>query len=667
MKKIYLGITTTLSTLLAISPAASAYAQEAEANNVNIADYYDLSLEDIGQLVTSVSRKEEDSFKAAAAVYVITNEDIRKAGAETIPEALRLAPGVQVAQASSNQWAVSVRGFNGTFSNKLLVLIDGRTVYTSLFSGVYWDTQDLLMDDIKQIEIIRGPGATQWGANAVNGIINIITKSAHETSESYVKVKYGNIDRRHQEARLVQKVSDNTAYRAYIKYFDRDETETSSGAGSDNEWKQARGGFRLDSNISDKTKVMAKADIYNGYEGLNLDVPFLPQNLSINENLQITGGHAQTRITHKHDSSSESQLQLYYDKSERNYSLLDQESNTLDLDYQYSTEYKDIHDLVAGASYRFNWDNFNAKSKAIEFIPSRRYGSKYSLFFQDKITIQPQELYAIIGSKFEYNDFTGFEMQPSIKAVWLPSQDKTLWGSISRAVRTPSRAEDNIRIVALSTGQALVRQRGTETFSSEQLLAYELGYRQKVSNNLLLDIAAFYNDYTDLRTLESAGIVFESGIPFVDVLAENHGYGETYGVEAFADWKVNDKWNLKASYSLLKMKLKIKDGSTDTGLEGDDEESPTNQFNITSEYKIQDNLKLNNIFYFVDDLKIGTTDIPSYYRLDAVLNWDYSPSVSFDLAAKNLLDDQYPQFTGALWQQNAEIGRVFYASARVNF
>ncbi len=628
------------------------------------ADLLDLPLEKLMNIeVTSVSKRPEKLMNAAAAIHVITQEDIRRSGATSLPEVLRLAPGLNVARTSANQWSISARGFNAGFANKLLVLKDGRTIYTPLFSGVYWDTQDIVMEDIKQIEIIRGPGATLWGANAVNGIINIITKDASETQGELVSAVVGNKDRAIVAGRAGGK-KDNANYRTYVKHSRRASEDTITKMQGNDSWHNSSAGFRLDEQSSPQSKLTVIGDVYAGEEDQDLTLPAIPSGQRTLDELNFSGANVLAKIERKLDDGSNIKLQTYYDRTVRNYDLLDQTINTLDAEMQHTINVGDRQEFVWGGGYRLVFDELDGSSR-ISFTSSERYTQLYNAFVQDTIALQPEKFFLTVGSKIEHNDFTGVEFQPSAKLAYHIDDSQTLWGAVSRAVRTPSRAEDDIQLIVGTVPPGVfIRQQGDSAFESEDVIAYELGYRSKPTTDISIDVATFYNDYTNLRSAEVGAPVLEPGGFFVPVSPDNKGKGEAYGVEIGSTWDVRSDWKLSANYTFLVLTLHTDSSSTDTELAKDERRSPKNQFNIRSLYNITPEIEWDNTVYYVDNI-LG---VPAYVRADSRVGWKMNQDVSFDLVGQNLFDDVHPEFSPLLHStQASQIGRSVYGKVTVNF
>jgi iron complex outermembrane receptor protein len=413
------------------------------AASSKVHDLTELSIEDLMKIeITSVSKKAQKISDAAAAIFVITQEDIRRSGVTSIPEALRMAPGVEVARIDANKWAISARGFNSRFANKLLVLMDGRSVYSPLFSGVWWDVQDTMMEDIDRIEVIRGPGATLWGANAVNGVINIITKKAGDTLGGLVTAGGGTEEKGFGALRYGLKPAEDSDFRAYAKYFNRDRSVTSTGADAGDEWDAFRAGFRLDHETSARNNFTLQGDYYTGNAGTTYDVASitLPYLNTFQKKSESAGGNIIGRWNHTFENDSEFSLQAYYDRSDRKDLFAAGVVDTADVDLQYRFKWFGGQEFVLGTGYRFTRDNIANDNELRTADPASRSESLLSAFIQDDITLIDNRLHWVIGSKFEHNGYTGFEVQPNTRLIWTPSTTQSVWGAISRSVRTPSRA-----------------------------------------------------------------------------------------------------------------------------------------------------------------------------------------------------------------------------------
>ncbi len=627
-------------------------------------DLLSMSIEDLMNVeVTSVSKKAEKFFDAAAAIYVVTHEDIRRSGATSIPEALRMVPGLQVANVSGNVWAISSRGFNSWYSNKLLVLIDGRSVYSSIFAGVYWNVQDVMLEDVDRIEVIRGPGGTLWGANAVNGVINVITRKASESQGLYVTGGGGTEELGFGGVRYGGKISEDAYFRVYTKYFDRDEQKLANGQNAPDQWDGVQSGFRLDWDCSAENLLTVQGDIYKTRFESGLAA-------MIGES-EGTGGNVLGRFSHSFSQDSEMTLQVYYNRVERDYHIgLRTLTDIMDVDFQHHFSLDDRQDIVWGLGYRFSTDEID-QTQLYQIIPATRDLNLFSSFLQDKIQLS-DTLSLTIGSKFEHNDHTGFEVQPNVRLSWAVHDRHVLWSAVSRAVRTPSRTDDDQRYpsgtwVDQSNIQYISQILGDRDVDSEELVAYELGYRFQPTDKVSLDFSAFFNDYDRLHCYNMH--VDASNMPafiLVDNVFDNKMDGETYGAELVANWNVTDYWRLVGSYTFLQTQLHTDQGINDILSEGSERGSPHNQFNIRSLLNITDSLQFDTFLYYVDNVPM--VDVDNYIKLDARLGWKVNDQVELSLVGQDLLDSQHAEFADTLTvNTSSEMQRRFYARLSLRF
>jgi iron complex outermembrane receptor protein len=624
----------------------------------NIPDVTAISLEDLMNLqVTSVSKRAQKLADAAAAIFVITQDDIRRSGASSIPEALRLVPGLEVARIDENKWAIGSRGFNGRFDNKLLVLIDGRSVYTPLFSGVYWNVQDVMLEDVDRIEVIRGPGATLWGANAVDGVINIITKPAQLTQGGMATAEVGTEERTTEGAQYGGKVGDKTYYRAYTKYSDWVPSKDATGANGSDGWHTMRGGFRVDSSPSRVDSLTIQGDLYRTDYGETLTIPSLtpPYSNTFPNDGNYAGGNILGHWTHAFSRSSTS-LQMYYDNTNTtDNSLFTDHESVYDIDFQHDLHIGESQELVWGLGYRSIQDS-NGSSSTVSLLPSHSSLNQFSAFVQDEVSLFDRRMRVTLGSKFEHNDFTGFEVEPNIRAVGVISQNQSVWAAISRAVRTPALTEEGLRLdeAAVPPGTPPFNSPlpvieaifGSTQFKSEDLLAYEVGYRVQATSTFSADIATFYNSYTNLRSAEPGTPFVEANPIPTDVVfpfvASNKMGGGTYGAELFADWRVLPRWRLTGSYSYLQMDIEKNADSLDPTPDNPDGESPRHQWYVRSSLDLPKRFEQDLTLRYVD--RLSSLNIPSYYSLDANIGWKPIPNLELSVGAQNLLNDQHVEF-----------------------
>jgi iron complex outermembrane receptor protein len=632
-------------------------------------DFTSLSLEDLMKVeITSVSKQKQTVAQAPAAVTAIGQDEIRRSGMNSIPELLRLTPGLNVAQINASHWAISSRGFNELYANKLEVLMDGRSVYTPLFSGVYWDTIDYIMPDLDRIEVIRGPGATLWGANAVNGVINITTKSARDTQGFLFSGEVSTIDQI-GGFRYGGKIDDNTYYRAYAKYRNVNDFDLPSGNGQDG-WDALRGGFRIDRYAGDKDVLTLQGDAYTQREGQTYNLPILlpPFTQRTFDTSNYSGGNVLARWTHTVSDTSDFSVQMYYDRLQRSDVQLGYSLDTFDLDFQHRFALSKNQEVIWGGDLRFQSDSIRNTAFG-QFNPGNRDSYLASGFIQDDISIVPNRLHFILGTKMETNSYSGFEIQPSARVLWTPNERNSIWGAVSRAVRTPSRWEEDSRIVfATMPTQAGIPAEidtvGRTGFDSEQMWAYEIGYRVQATKALTVDATAFYNSYDRIRsgTVGAPSLSTSPLPPHLDIpiTLRNGINGATYGFELAANWNVTPAWRLTGSYSFLMTELHRGFGVDPTLERLFEGTSPRNQFQIHSYYDITKNLELNAGLYYVENLRTG--DIPSYIRIDAGATWRPTSNVEVTVGIQNALDPQHPEFnSGLFFNETTEVPRVVYA------
>ena len=619
-------------------------------------DLTQLKLEDLMNMeVTSVSKKEQKISEAASAVFVITSEDIARSGANDIPDLLRMVPGVEVAQINSSKWAISIRGFNGQYSNKLLVLVDGRTVYTPMLSGVFWDAQDVLLDNIDRIEVIRGPGATVWGANAVNGVINIITKKTSDTQGAFATAGGGSYEHGFGAARYGGRLGGATSYRVFADGFDRNHFPTPFGLNGNDDWEMVHGGFRVDTSASAQDSITVEGDANSGNAGevagsvVSISPPI---NGLLDLRDRYSGWDLLSRWNHTSSAHSETSLQVYFDRNTRSDTTYGFGVNTFDLDFQHHIGWGTRQDFVWGLGYRVSSDDTLATLR-ISFTPASRTTQLFSSFVQDEITILPERLYLSLGTKLEHNDYTGFGLEPSGRIAWTPNARNTLWAAVSQAQRTPARSDTGIlvNLAALSGPNnipMLVGYTGNPNEKAERETSVETGYRARLSSSVSLDSTIFFNHYGDLVSVEPGSPLFDADpTPHLVVLSRfaNLLYGETHGFETLVNWKVTRRWTLSPSYSFLTMHLHREASSADLTTAPETEGSvPTHQAQLRSQVNLPLHLQWNAAANFVGSLP--ALAVPSYTRLDSNMTWQAGERFSISLVGQNLLHDRHLEYTG---------------------
>jgi iron complex outermembrane receptor protein len=638
-----------------------------------------LSLESLLDVeVSSVSKKNEKIMESAAAVYIITAEDIRRSGYRTLPELLRVVPGLNIANIDSHTTAVSCRGFKNVFSNKLLVLIDGRSVYTPLFSGVYWDVQDTLLEDIDRIEVIRGPGSSIWGANAVNGVINIITKSSQETQGGYVVGNIGSHVRHELAGRYGGTITPELTYRLYAKERDIKAFEDYEGFKAADDGLFDRGGFRMDYETA-ADEVTVQGDIYKGEAGRMLNYRAVGLGY-ISEDVDTQGGNLLARWKKNYAADSSVTLQSYYDYSKREDVYLDENRRNWDVDFMHQFPLSAAHAVTWGGGYRYSSDNTSA-GLSTYLSPDDRNDDLYNLFVQDQWSVLQDRLTITLGVKYEHNDYTGSEWQPTIRGVWQASSRHSFWAAVSRAVRTPSRAEADIvatigsvdtvvpssmlgvpGLPAVLPAKLSVSLLGNSSYTSEVLWAYELGYKGRLSDDFYVDFTVFYHDYDNLRSQEpvATDISYADGLVSVDQIfwMDNLMTGESYGAEFWLRYDVADWWQLTAGYSWLKLLLHSSGSDEDPLGESAEYDDPEHQFSVHSAVDIAQDLTFDTYLYYVDEINQG--GVPNYWRLDVRLAYKITPSLEWSVAATNLLDGSHPEIDTSYGTQSAETPRTVY-------
>ena len=575
-----------------------------------------LSLEQLFDLqVTTVSQKPESLSKAAAAIHVVTQSDIREMGAQSIAEALRDIPGVEVARVDSRQYAITARGFNGTVANKLLVLMDGRSLYTPLFSGVFWDAQDAFMDDIEQIEVIRGPGATVWGANAVNGVINIRTKDATQTQGWLVEGGGGDAERGFGGARYGGRIRQDLFFRAYGKHFERASSLRPDGSETGDDFRMSQGGFRLDDNPEGRDAFTLQGDAYSG-TGDQLAAAAT----------DLKGGNVLTRWTRRFSPASDLQVQAYYDRTDRQIpSLFGEVLDTYDLELRHRFGAR-RQDVVWGLGYRLTRDDVR-NSPGLAFLPPRLAQGLFSGFLQDELSLADQ-LRLTLGSKLEHNDYTGYEYEPSARLAWLPVPTQTLWAAASRAVRAPSRIDRDF----FAPGTPPYFLVGGEGFESEILRAFEIGYKANPIPAVGGSVSIFYNGYDRLRSVE-AGPPFHLG---------NGLEGDGHGAEAEVSWQISRPWRLSAGYTFLKLDVERTPASADSTSESQEGDSPEHQAFVRSSLAVPGGVSVDLSARYVGELP--DQHVAAYTTGDARLAWQVRGGLEFEVVGRDLFAPRHVEF-----------------------
>ncbi|WP_137224412.1 TonB-dependent siderophore receptor [Shewanella sp. MEBiC00475] len=649
----------------------------------------DLSLQELMNVeVTSVSKQKQPLSNSPAAIYVVTSESIRRSGATSIPQALRDVPGLHVAQIDSQKWAIGSRGFNGRYNNKLLVLMDGRTLYSPIFSGVYWEVQDTLMADIERIEVIRGPSAAMWGANAVNGVINIITKHTADTLGGYAELGAGDVEQGFAGFRYGSTLADNATSRVYLKGQSRDSlehypqdldsslVEPSASVDKDNDWTHLQFGGRVDIQLETDTSLMLSSDFYSTQmqQASHIASMVGPLYREFNtQKIKSDGFNLLSKYTKALSPTSEYSLQTYYDYAKRDEYVYGFRSETLDIDFQHQLLVGQNHNMVWGLGYRYIQDNFDQSSVMKNNGSASTRTHLWSAFISDQMTLVDNELWLTLASRFEHNDYTGFEIQPNARLMWQLNEKNKLWASIARAVRTPSRSENNLSVNALnispSAGIPLVKTWviGNDNYQSEEMTSYELGYRFIPAQKWSFDTTIFYNNYDQLRSSLYGTTDFSTfpnyisqNVPFNNDLA-----GYNYGVEFSSIWTATDAIQLKLNYSYTQNEFdKSQSQNTD---------APEHMLSTLMDWSITDDVDLNLVWRFIDEANVlnlndlSNKTIDSYYGVDIGLHWQLDPNIILSAFGKNLLHPAHLEYEGETFQFPYRVGPSYYLKATLTF
>jgi iron complex outermembrane recepter protein len=635
-----------LLTLFATDTYANSPQNDPETN----APLKQLSLAQLGNVeVTTTSKEPETVWRTPAAIYVITQEDIRRSGASSVPEVLRLAPGVEVARIDSNQWAVGIRGFGNSFSKSVLVLIDGRTVYTPLFAGVYWDVQNVLLEDVERIEVIRGPGGTVWGANAVNGVINIITKNSKDTHGKMAAIGGGNVEQGNGRFHYGGGYGTNLNYRVYGMGFGRAPGFHSDGNNFD-DWQLGQGGFRVDWDNQKRDTLTVQGDLYEGNVGQLVNIGYYspPASINVVGTQDVSGGNILGRWRRTVEAG-DIQVQAYYDRTYRLGPQLGDTRNTFDVDFIHHLTLLPRQDFIWGVGARWSPSDFTQTAATVDFLPHHQSDNIYSAFLQDQVALVRDKLQLTIGSKFEHNIYTGWELQPSARLLWTPSSHQTVWASVSRAVSTPSQVDENLQLTGYTAVPFpfFVRIAGNPNFNSETLLGYEAGYRRLIAPQLYLDVSLFHNKYNDLTSFGTAAFSVETNPSPAHLLLTipwaNGIMGSTNGGEIAPDWKATHWLELKASYSYVSLDLRNRPGNADAGtLALDKGSSPRHEVVVQSLFNLPKRFEFDPTYRYVSALPAQLVN--SYSTMDLRFGWHFAGNVEASVVGQNLFQPNHMEF-----------------------
>jgi len=623
----------------------------------NSASLRNLSLEELSQIeVTTPSKEPERAFNTPVAIVVITADQIRRSGATSIPEALRLAPGVEVARIDGSKWAIGIRGFGDRFSRGVLVLIDGRTVYSALLAGTYWEVQDTMIEDIDRIEVIRGPGGTIWGPNAVDGVINIITKDSRDTNGMLVSAGGGNEEQGFAAFRYGAGNGHGLNFRLYGKGFTRG-PEVHPDHKNFDDWRASQAGFRMDWEKSPTDSFTVQGDVYDEEAGESVNpVSYTPPySRIVNSNADLAGGNVMGRWNKTINDTNAIQVQAYYDRTSRYESNFGETRNTFDVDFLQHLRLPLRNEVAWGLGARFSLADDLEVVSGLTFVPNKRTDQLFTAFLQDEIGLVDKKLSLILGTKLLHTNFTSAGLEPSARLLWTPNEKETFWAAYTHALRTPSDAEENFFLSGYLGAQAngtqfFARFNANNHFAPEQLNGYELGYRRLIGRNLYLGFAGFYNHYHDLEDEEITGSIYleDTPAPTHILLPAQFGnglLGTTKGGEISPLWHLTDYWRIGGSYSYLQMDVKAPPLSRNVqGLASINGASPRHQVSIQTSLDMSKKLSLDLDWRYVSALT-GQM-VPAYSTADARLGWKIREQFELSLVGRNLLQPSHPEFLG---------------------
>lgn len=663
----------TVACALSFAGSARAAVDAGPASQPAPNDLTSMSLEDLMKVeVTTVSRQKQSIGEAPAAVTVIGQDDIHRSGMNTIPDLLRLVPGIDVARFNSSAWAVGSRGFSDVYTNKLLVLADGRTIFGSTFGGVFWNAEDYLLQDLDRIEVVRGPGATLWGSTAVNGVINIVSKSAKDTQGWLVSGLGGN-QQQGGAVRFGGQIDDDTWFRVYTKYRNFGDQETAAGRSAEDGWQSIQGGFRIDRESGDNTLTL-QGDIFGQQLSSSETQPILapPYQAIQNQTFNADGGNILGRWTHRFSDTSDLSVQMYYDRFDHYELYAPFHQNQFDVGFQHKFQMTQRQQLIWGMEYRALLDRVSARN-GYTVNPSARAMQFTSAFVQDDIAIVPERLHFIVGTKLEYDPYVNFQVQPGGRILWTPDKKNTVWASVSRALTTPARYQEDMNTVfnAFPTpaGPGFGGAVASRGLSPEELIAYEIGYRVSPVRAVSVDLNLYYNDYHRVigtQTLTPTFVPAPTPHLFVPVRWTNNLEAQSYGGEVAATWNVTDNWRLTGSYSLLSLHVNATgpDNAVRAGFYRGT--SPEHQAQLRSYYNLTRNLQLNTAVFYVSQLDEG--HIPANVRVDANIDWQIRDNLDLMVGVQNLFDDRHPEFAGTeSYFVPTELPRTFFARLTYRF
>ncbi len=639
-----------------------------------VIDLGQASLEDLMDItVTSVSKKEEKLSRTAAAIFVINSEDIRRSGATNIPDLLRMAPGVDVEQINANSWAISIRGFNSRYSDKVLVLIDGRTVYSPYFSGVFWDQLELPLEDIDRIEVNRGPGGTVWGANAMNGVISIITKSSKDTKGGLITAAGGSQARAAGQAQYGGQAGPNATYRVFGSYFDIGNSFAPPGGLADDHWQRSHAGFRTDWTNSGGDTFMAEGDLYANQENQStVSFGAGPGAEGFPQSVAAAGGDLSAVWDHTLAGGSQTSLQGYFQDYRRTDFGTPTTVRTFDVDFHHHIAAGNRNDIVWGFGYRSD-TLATGVGYQLATTPPTQTLNLFNVFLQDEVRIT-DALSLTLGAKLEHHTYTGFENEPSVRMLWAPPASRySVWAAASRAIREPSRIEEGIRVVAATfpisaTAEEEILELGNPQLKAERLTDYELGYRMELTKTLSFDATTFLSFYRDLSTVTTDAPIVVPGPPLVieaPSMYANNGHALDYGGELSVNYKVTSFWRISPGYSYLHARLWQPPGGQDRIVPVVSTDFPQNILQVRSQLNLSGKTEFDQSLYYTARLPGGI--VPGHARLDVRLGRRIGEMTEISLVGQDLLRPHTFEYDGSNGLQGMETVRSAYAKITFRF
>ena len=617
----------------------------------------ELTLEQLGEVrVTSVSKQPDAVWRTPVAIHVITAEEIRRSGATSLPDVLRLAPGIEVSRADSDHWTIGIRGLGDQFSKTVLVMIDGRSIYTPLFAGTYWPAYDTVLLDIERVEVIRGPGGTIWGGNAVNGVVNIITKRAADTQGTVMGAGSGNIDRGMAAVRYGGGNGRDLDYRVYAKGFNRGPLAHVDDTDYDRWWMASAGG-RVDWTRSAGETISVQGDISGGRHGQRVAISTLSPPASVVNDDPMDLSTANVMLTWRRELAAGNAIQLraYYDRLSWDAPHFAETRDTLDVDFMHGFAVGARHRVSWGAGGRWSPSTFRQTVPVLDFEPREETAKFYSVYLQDEMEVLPTRLSLTGGAKIEHNRYTGVEVQPSARVLYTPGQTHAFWGAVSRAVRTPSRIEREIELTNFAqfaqVGQQVLpvflRVAGSDAFESEQMLGLEAGYRTLAVPHTYVDFSVFHHAYDDLASFGAPVLSAELTPPPPRIVGRtlyvNGVEGTADGFEIAPDWRPAPWWQLKGSYSFVALDFQALPNSVDAAMAARYEGlSPRHQTRLQVRFTLPRSVELDAAHRYVSELLDGA--VPGYHAVDARLGWSPRPGVHIALNGRNLFGARHVEF-----------------------